>query len=58
MSYPYHVFDILTVFLDSSCRPGEILGLRIRDLHFKTRETKQYAEILVNGKTGPRSNYQ
>jgi integrase/recombinase XerD len=39
---------------DSSCRPGEILGLRIRDLVFKTTGYHQYAEILVNGKTGTR----
>jgi integrase/recombinase XerD len=40
---------------DSSCRPSEILGLRIRDLHFKTSGNNQYAEIVVNGKTGNRS---
>ena len=39
---------------DSSCRPGEILGLKIRDLVFKTTGDHQYAEILVNGKTGNR----
>lgn len=32
---------------DSSCRPHEILKLRVKDI-------KQYAEILVNGKTGSR----
>jgi integrase len=40
---------------DSSCRPSEILNLRIRDLHFKTSGSNQYAEIVVNGKTGNRS---
>jgi integrase/recombinase XerD len=40
---------------DSSCRPSEILGLRIRDVIFKTSGTSQYAEIVVNGKTGNRS---
>jgi integrase len=41
---------------DSSCRPSEILGLRIRDLHFKMgANNKQYVEILVNGKTGTRN---
>jgi integrase/recombinase XerD len=40
---------------DSSCRPSEILGLRIRDMRFKTSGTSQYAEIVVNGKTGNRS---
>jgi|SRR5215211_7242972 integrase/recombinase XerD len=44
-----------TIARDSSCRPGEILGLRIRDLNFKTSDTNQYADILVNGKTGTRS---
>jgi integrase len=42
---------------DSSCRPGEILNLRIRDVVFKTTggaNNHQYAEILVNGKTGTR----
>lgn len=40
---------------DSSCRPSEILGLRIRDVIFKSSNTSQYAEIVVNGKTGNRS---
>ena len=40
---------------DSSCRPSEILGLRIHDVIFKTNGTNQYAEIVVNGKTGNRS---
>jgi integrase/recombinase XerD len=31
------------------------LNLRIRDLYFKTSGTNQYAEIVVNGKTGNRS---
>jgi integrase/recombinase XerD len=39
---------------DSSCRPSEILGLKIRDIVFKTTGEHQYAEILVNGKTGTR----
>jgi integrase/recombinase XerD len=39
---------------DSSCRPHEILKLRIKDIVFKVVGTKQYAEILVNGKTGSR----
>ncbi|HJT47620.1 MAG TPA: phage integrase N-terminal SAM-like domain-containing protein [Nitrososphaeraceae archaeon] len=39
---------------DSSCRPHEILKLRIKDLSFKTSGNFQYAEILVNGKTGSR----
>jgi integrase len=44
-----------TMARDSSCRPGEILGLRIRDLQFKTSGNNQYVEILVNGKTGTRN---
>jgi integrase len=40
---------------DSSCRPHEILKLKIKDIVFKiTQDKKQYAEILVNGKTGSR----
>ncbi len=40
---------------DSACRPHELLKLRIRDVVFKlTPDKKQYAEILVNGKTGTR----
>jgi integrase/recombinase XerD len=41
---------------DSSCRPGELLNLKIGDLNFKQSSdgTKQYAEIVVNGKTGTR----
>jgi integrase/recombinase XerD len=42
---------------DSACRPHELLRLRIKDLVFKITpdKTKQYAEVLVNGKTGSRS---
>ena len=39
---------------DSSCRPHEILKLKVRDIVFKTSGNYQYAEILVNGKTGSR----
>ena len=45
-----------TVAMDSSCRPDEILKLRIRDIIFKTSgNANLYAEIVVNGKTGNRS---
>ena len=46
-----------TVSRDSSCRPNEILKLKVRDIVFKLTpdKTKQYAEVLVNGKTGTRS---
>jgi integrase/recombinase XerD len=39
---------------DLSCRPHEIVKLKIRDLSFKTTGTYQYAEVVVNGKTGSR----
>jgi integrase/recombinase XerD len=39
---------------DTSCRPHEILHAKIRDVTFKTESNYQYAEILVNGKTGSR----
>jgi integrase len=39
---------------DSSCRPHELLKLRIKDIVFKVAGHYRYAEILVNGKTGSR----
>jgi integrase len=45
----YHAFS-----RDLSARPHEILNLVIRDIVFKQAGTKQYAEVLVNGKTGTR----
>src|SRR5574341_901741 len=39
---------------DTSCRPHEILKLRIKDVVFKTAGSHMYAEVLVNGKTGSR----
>ena len=39
---------------DTGCRPHELLKLRIRDIVFKNRGDRQYAEVLVNGKTGSR----
>jgi integrase/recombinase XerD len=39
---------------DLSARPHEILDLRIKDIVFKTVNKYQYAEVLVNGKTGSR----
>jgi integrase len=39
---------------DLSCRPSEILNLRLKDVVFKTSGTHQYADVLVNGKTGTR----
>ena len=40
---------------DTGCRPHEILGLRMKDIVFKMANDRQYAEVLVNGKTGSRS---
>jgi integrase len=39
---------------DTSCRPHELLKLRIKDIIFKISGNHQYAQILVNGKTGSR----
>ena len=44
-----------TISRDTACRPHEILGLRIKDVVFKMANDRQYAEVLVNGKTGSRS---
>lgn len=43
-----------TVSRDTSCRPHEILKLKVKDIMFKTSGNYQYAEVLVNGKTGSR----
>ena len=39
---------------DTSARPHEILKLKIKDITFKTTGRYQYAEVVVNGKTGTR----
>ncbi len=40
---------------DTGCRPHELLKLRIKDIVFKSATgNRQYAEVLVNGKTGSR----
>jgi hypothetical protein len=39
---------------DLSGRPHEILKLKVREIFFKTAGDRQYAEVLVNGKTGSR----
>jgi integrase len=47
-----------TVSRDTSCRPSEILNLRIKDIVFKVTidgTNKQYAQVTVNGKTGTRT---
>jgi integrase/recombinase XerD len=48
------VIDVIILSRDLSCRPHEILSLRIKDISFKTTGSHQYAEVLVNGKTGSR----
>lgn len=40
---------------DLSCRPGEVLKLRMKDVVFKFAGDYRYAEVFVNGKTGSRS---
>jgi hypothetical protein len=40
---------------DTGCRPHEVLKLKIKDIAFKSINGRQYAEILVNGKTGTRN---
>jgi integrase/recombinase XerD len=45
-----------TMARDLSARPHEILNLKIKDIVFKTVDgSKQYAIVVVNGKTGSRS---
>ena len=39
---------------DTGCRPHELLKLRIKDVIFKNAGDKQYAEVLLTGKTGSR----
>ena len=39
---------------DTGCRPHELLKLRIKDIIFKNAGGKQYAEVLLTGKTGSR----
>jgi integrase/recombinase XerD len=43
-----------TMSRDLSARPHEILNLKIKDIVFKIAGNNQYAEVLVNGKTGSR----
>jgi integrase len=39
---------------DTSCRPSEILRIKVKEIVFKMIGNRQYAEVLVNGKTGSR----
>src|SRR5215469_5181421 len=43
-----------TMARDLSARPHEILSLKIKDIIFKAVDKYQYAEVLVNGKSGTR----
>jgi hypothetical protein len=48
----------LAMASDTSCRPHELLRLRIKDIVFKQSASglhHQYAEVMVNGKTGQRT---
>jgi integrase/recombinase XerD len=40
---------------DTSCRPHELLALKIKDIVFKSVDKYQYEEVVVNGKTGSRA---
>jgi len=42
---------LLATLYESAARPGEVLGLRLRDVEFRER----YAQIRVSGKTGERT---
>jgi hypothetical protein len=44
-----------TMSRDLSARPHEILDLKIKDVVFKVAGDKQYALVLLNGKTGSRN---
>jgi integrase len=47
----------LSMAPDTSCRPHELLNLKIEDIQFRisTDGLKQYAETTINGKTGQRT---
>ncbi|MDN5847844.1 MAG: site-specific integrase, partial [Candidatus Nitrosocosmicus sp.] len=47
----------ISMAIDTSCRPSELLNLRLEDIQFKANSngTKQYAETTINGKTGQRT---
>jgi hypothetical protein len=38
--------------IDKSCRVNELLKLRIKDIMYKIAGDHQYAEVMVNEKTG------
>jgi hypothetical protein len=39
---------------DLSCRPHELLKLKVKEVFFKSTGSYQYAEVLLSGKTGSR----
>jgi integrase len=42
--------------IDTSCRPHELLNLKIKDIVFKlTEDGRQYAEITIKGGETPRA---
>lgn len=42
--------------IDTSCRPHELVGLKIKDIQVKiSKNGMQYAEVLVSGKTKTRT---
>jgi integrase len=47
----------MAMAIDTSCRPSELLNLRIEDIEVKSTSdrSKQYSEITINGKTGQRT---
>jgi integrase len=47
----------MAMAIDTSCRPSELLNLRIGDIEVKSTSdgSKQYSEITINGKTGQRT---
>lgn len=47
----------ISMAIDTSCRPSELLNLRIEDIEIKltSDRSKQYSEITINGKTGQRT---
>src|SRR5437764_5875766 len=47
--------DAIIWYRDTSCRPSELLNVHISQFNFKTvGDGRQYASIVVNGKTGNR----
>jgi hypothetical protein len=48
--------ELIVVGGGNSAGQAEILGIKVRDIHFNvTINGKQYAEVIINGKTGNRA---